>query len=73
MSADNKGVMKMYDVRSNELVQHYDAHNKEITSLVIDKTSKYCVSVGKDCNIKIWDLRKGGLKRNQHKCDRRTQ
>lgn len=52
-------MIRIYDTRSRELIQHYDAHSKEISSLAIDKNSNYCVSVGKDCKVKVWDLRQG--------------
>jgi len=54
-SEDNS--IKIWDIRSQRLIQHYDAHSKEVTSIAFHPNGRYLVSSSKDDTVKIWDLR----------------
>ena len=58
-SADNS--IKMWDVRSHTLLQHYPAHNDAVTSISIHPSGHYMLSSSKDATLKLWDLREGRL------------
>lgn len=52
-------MVKIYDTRSFRLAQQYEAHEKGVTSLAFEPNGFYFASVGRDCALKVWDLRKG--------------
>jgi len=58
-SADKS--IKMWDVRSHMLIQHYAAHSEEVTSISMHPSGYYLLSASKDATMKIWDLREGRL------------
>jgi centriolar protein POC1 len=58
-SADKS--VKMWDIRSHMLIQHYAAHTEEITSISMHSSGYYLLSASKDSTMKIWDLREGRL------------
>jgi centriolar protein POC1 len=51
--------IKIFDVRSTRLLQHYDAHNDAVNSVFFHSNGQYLVSSSNDSTVKIWDLRKG--------------
>jgi centriolar protein POC1 len=53
--------IKVFDVRSHRLLQHYDAHNDLINSIAFHPNGSYLLSTSNDGNLKIWDLRKGHI------------
>ena len=58
-SADKS--IKLWDVRSHQLIQHYPAHNDAVTSVSIHPNGYYLVSGSKDNTLRLWDLREGRL------------
>ncbi len=56
--SDDKTV-KIYDLRSNQLLQHYNAHKGAVNEISFHPTGLYMASCSDDSKIKIWDLRKG--------------
>ena len=57
--ADKK--IKIFDVRSTRLLQHYDAHNDALKSVHFHSNGQDLVSSSNDTTVKIWDLRKGQI------------
>ena len=53
--------IKVFDVRSHRLLQHYDAHTDLINSIAFHPSGQYLLSTSNDGNLKIWDLRKGHI------------
>ena len=53
--------IKIFDCRSQRLLQHYDAHSKGVNSVAFHANGLYLVSTSDDSTIKIWDLRKGQI------------
>jgi len=53
--------IKIFDCRSRRLLQHYDAHDKEVNSVNFHPNGSYLVSSSNDSSIKVWDLRKGQI------------
>jgi len=51
--------IKIFDSRSQRLIQHYDAHTKGVNSVAFHSNGSYLVSSSDDSTIKIWDLRRG--------------
>ena len=60
-SASYDRKIKIFDVRSKRLMQHYDAHAANINSLSFHPSGHYLVSASNDAKLKIWDLRQGKL------------
>lgn len=58
-SADQ--TIKIFDLRSNQLLQHYNAHNDVVHSIDFHTSGNYLISAGGDETIKIWDLREGHI------------
>ena len=56
--SDDKTI-KIYDVRSNQLLQHYNAHKGPVNEISFHPTGYYMASCSTDAKVKIWDLRKG--------------
>ena len=51
--------IKIFDCRSQRLLQHYDAHSKGVNSVAFHSNGQYLVSTSDDATLKVWDLRKG--------------
>ena len=56
--SDDKTI-KVYDLRSNQLLQHYNAHKAAVNEISFHPTGLYMASCSDDSKVKIWDLRKG--------------
>lgn len=52
-------MIKIYDTRCFRLVQQYEAHEKGVSSVAFEPNGFYFASVGRDCMLKLWDLRRG--------------
>jgi centriolar protein POC1 len=57
--SDNK--IKIFDARSQRLLQHYDAHTDSVNSVSFHSNGCYLASASNDATVKIWDLRKGQI------------
>lgn len=44
LSCSSDKSIKMWDVRSHQLIQHYSAHSDSVTSIDIHPVSRYCHS-----------------------------
>ena len=55
-SCSNDKKIKIFDIRSGRIIQHYDAHSAPITSLSYHPSGKYLVSSSLDSSLKIWDI-----------------
>ena len=53
--------IKIFDVRSHRLLQHYDAHQDLINSVAFHPNGSYLLSTSNDGTMKIWDLRRGSI------------
>lgn len=53
--------IKVWDARSQRLLQHYDAHTKAVNSINFHPTGNYLISTSQDSTVKIWDLRQGSI------------
>lgn len=53
--------IKIFDVRSHRLLQHYDAHTDLINTVSFHPQGTYLISTSNDSTMKIWDLRKGHI------------
>lgn len=53
--------IKIWDIRSKRLLQHYDAHSDTVTSLSMHASGNYLLSSSNDGSLKIWDLREGHI------------
>ena len=60
-SACNEKEIKIFDVRSKKLIQHYDAHTDSVNEIAFHPSGFYLISASNDSKLKIWDLRKGKL------------
>ena len=60
-SGSSDKTLKMWDIRSHLLIQHYPAHDDEVTSISMHPSGYYMLSSSKDSTMKIWDLREGRL------------
>jgi hypothetical protein len=58
-SADRS--LKLWDVRSHQLIQHYPAHTSGVTALSIHPSGNYALTSSKDSSLRIWDIREGRL------------
>lgn len=54
-------VVKIYDVRSQKPIQHYDAANDAVNEVVFHPNGRYLLSASADSTVKIWDLRQGHI------------
>ena len=52
----NEHKIKLFDIRCPKAIQHYDAHNNNVTSISFHPSGRYLVSCSLDSTIKIWDL-----------------
>jgi centriolar protein POC1 len=53
--------IKIFDCRSKRLLQHYDAHEKEVNSVSFHTHGSYLISSSNDATVKVWDLRMGQI------------
>lgn len=53
--------VKIWDLRSKRLLQHYDAHDHHVNSLSFHPNGRYLLTGSDDSTIKIWDLRMGHI------------
>jgi centriolar protein POC1 len=53
--------IKIFDCRSNRLLQHYDAHDDSVNTINFNSAGTHLISTSNDATIKIWDLRKGSI------------
>ena len=60
-SGSSDKTIKMWDVRSHLLIQHYAAHDSAVTSLSLHDSGYYLLSASRDSTMRIWDLREGRL------------
>lgn len=60
-SGSSDKTIKMWDIRSHLLIQHYAAHEAPVTSLSLHPSGYYLLSASRDSTLKIWDLREGRL------------
>lgn len=51
--------IKIFDCRSQRLLQHYDAHDDAVNSLAFNSAGTHLISTSTDSSVKIWDLRRG--------------
>jgi WD40 repeat protein len=58
-SCSDDKTIKVYDLRSNQLLQHYNAHKGRVNDISFHPTGLYMASCSDDSKVKIWDLRKG--------------
>ena len=60
-SGSNDTKIKLWDLRSKRLLQHYDAHESSINSIAFHPNGKYLISTSDDSTVKIWDIRMGSI------------
>ena len=53
--------IKIWDIRSQRLLQHYDAHQDGVNSVAFHPNGRFLLSASNDSTIKIWDLRQGHI------------
>jgi len=58
-SSSVDGSLKMWDIRSSKLLQHYDAHENEITHIDFHPSGNFLISSSKDSSVRVWDLTMG--------------
>lgn len=58
-SCSDDKTIKIYDLRSNQILQHYNAHAGAVNQISFHPSGFYLGSVSNDSKVKIWDLRKG--------------
>lgn len=51
--------IKIWDIRTQKLLQHYNAHSDEVNVIDFHPSGDYLVSGSDDTTIKVWDLREG--------------
>lgn len=58
-SCSDDKTIKIYDLRSNQLLQHYNAHRGAVNEISFHPSGLYMASCSTDSKVKLWDLRKG--------------
>ncbi|TID30780.1 hypothetical protein CANINC_000696 [Pichia inconspicua] len=59
-SGSNDGIVRLWDLRSGEVIRQLFGHTSAVTTLQFDKHFNLVTGSG-DRSIRIWDLRTGGL------------
>jgi centriolar protein POC1 len=60
-SGSQDRTIKIWDIRSQRLIQHYDAHSGDVTEIGFHPNGRYLLSSSNDSTLKIWDLRQGHI------------
>ena len=60
-SCSSDKTIKMWDVRSHLLIQHYSAHDAPVSSISLHESGYYLLSASRDSTLRVWDLREGRL------------
>lgn len=53
--------IKVWDIRSKRLIQHYDAHPAAVTGISFHPSGNYLLSSSNDSTLKVWDLKMGQI------------
>ena len=53
--------IKIWDIRSQRLIQKYDAHSAPCNEIDFHPNGRYLLSSSNDSTLKIWDLRQGHI------------
>ena len=53
--------IKLYDLRSQSVIQTYESHTGPVKSIDFDPHSPYLISSSDDGTTKIWNSKKGQL------------
>ena len=56
-SGSEDKTIKIWDIRSQRLIQHYDAHSDHVNEIDFHPNGRYLLSSSNDSTLKIWDLR----------------
>ena len=60
-SASSDRTAKLWDLRTQQLLQHYDAHDESVTDLSFHSSGSYLLTSSLDATLKVWDLVEGRL------------
>lgn len=60
-STGSEGTIKIWDIRSKKILQHYNAHSDTVNEISFHPSGFYCLSASNDSKVKVWDLRQGKL------------
>ena len=56
-SGSSDKVIKIFDIRSQQPIQHYDASADAVNGVDFHPNGRYLLSASADSTVKIWDLR----------------
>lgn len=54
-------VIKIFDIRSQKPIQHYDAASDVVKEVAFHPNGRFLLSAAADSTVKIWDLRQGHI------------
>ncbi len=57
LSGGEHGEIRLWEMRSRELVSHFKEHTQRVTSLMLFESDTTAISSSKDRSILRWDLR----------------
>ena len=60
-SGSEDKTIKIWDIRSQRLIQHYDAHSDHVNEIDFHPNGRYLLSSSNDSTLKVWDLRQGHI------------
>jgi centriolar protein POC1 len=60
-STSNDGSVRLWDVRTGRLLQHYGAHKDAAHSVAFHPSGGYLLSASSDATARVWDLHEGHL------------